>query len=88
MNVQFRPRGEGWRGKGRPPAACPPALLDIIRQAVELCQDAVIPATGTTSSERRTVVKLLKRGAAQLGVTIRAQHDDSEIRFYVEKSDA
>ena len=86
MEVEFRPRGQGWRGRGRPPRECPAPLLDLLRQAHERREDAAIPVVGTPAREVRQVVALLRRGATQLGYALHIQHDAKEIRFYVEAS--
>lgn len=84
MDVEFRPRGTGWRQRGRPKREAPPALVTLVRETYDQACDAAIPCVGSTEKEIREVVSLLKLAATQQGLRARTQYDLAEIRFYVE----
>jgi hypothetical protein len=84
MEVEFTPRGTGWRGRGRPPREVPEELLDILRRTYTSGEQANIPTAGYSTPDVSEVVGLLTRGAKDLGMRLRLQTDGHAIRFWAE----
>lgn len=88
MNVTYTERGRGWKVRGRPQATVPPEVLETLRTTHLQGVQAEIPLYGTTDTEVRQFVRILTRGAQQLGLRLRHQSDGNTLRFYAEaKSD-
>jgi hypothetical protein len=83
MDVQYVPRGEGWRGRGRPPRRVPAELMDMLRHTYRQGDQAVIPTAGHPQQEIDEVCALLRRGAIDLGLRLRLQTSETAILFYV-----
>lgn len=84
MEVEYVPRGEGWRHRGRPPQPVPEHLMTMLQRTYDQDDQAVIPVGGSTVDEVTEVVRLLRKGAVILGLRLRIQTDEQAIRFYVE----
>lgn len=85
MEVQFSPRDQGWRQRGRPPRKVSPAIRQMLQDTYQNGTQAVIPLTGTeTPAEVAEVIAEIKRGAKDLDKHLRYQRDLGAIRFYVE----
>lgn len=96
MQIDYKRRGDGWRGKGRPNKQVPVALLDALRTTYNDGSQAELQLAGATDAQIRAMVNLLEHGVAQLGgVTkrgdgpyrLRQQTDQQVLRFYMEEKE-
>jgi hypothetical protein len=84
VQIEFRPRGDGWRGRGRPPAEVPAEVMDALRATYEQGLQAQFPVYGASEAEVRAFVQLLRHGADQMGKRLKQQVHAGVLRFYVE----
>ncbi len=84
MQIEFRTRGDGWRGRGRPPAKVPPEVLSALQRTYDEGLQAQFPVYGASEAEIRAFVQLLRHGADQLGKRLRQQVNAGILRFYLE----
>lgn len=84
MDVTFASRGEGWRGRGRPPRPVHPDIMAMLRRTYDTGQQAVLDITGHPPAEVDNVEAILRRGAKNLGLHLRCQRTATTLRFFVE----
>lgn len=84
MQITYTQRGNGWKTRGRPRAEIPAEILAALRTTHEQSVQAEIPLYGTTDDDLRAFLRVLERGARQLGLRLRQQSDGQTLRFYAE----
>lgn len=84
MQVTFTTRGQGWKERGRPRSPVPAEILDVLRTTHAQSVQAEVPLYGVTEADVRAFVRILTRGARQLGLRLRQQSDGQVLRFYAE----
>lgn len=83
MDVQFAPRGQGWKHRGRPPREVPPAITEILEKTYETRTQAIIPLNADFE-DVDNVISMLRRGAKNMGKHLRLQRTSAALRFFVE----
>jgi hypothetical protein len=84
--MTFSPRATIYRGRGRPPAHVPPAILQAVWQTHQTGTECRINVTQDTAEDVAEFRRALRRAASQLGVKVHVQRsrDRSEIVFWGE----
>lgn len=82
MEVDFKPKAQVWRGRGRPARIVPPELVDLARRTYETGQCAVVTLEDDdTEQDIRDLLNLLSSYARSVGCKILDQRDGDELRI-------
>ena len=84
--LRFSPRGTVYRGRGRPPAPVPQAILTAVWQTYQTGTECRIDVTDDTAEDVAEFRRALRRAGSQLGVKMHVQRKGPEIVFWAEEA--